>query len=123
MDAIKFVQEEMMKKPDFPPFAPGDNIIVTYKIIEGEKERSQSFKGDVIKISGDGLGKTFTVRKISNGVGVERIWPMASPNITEILIVKRGKVRRAKLYYLRGLVGKKARIKEKEIRIKNFPNR
>lgn len=113
MDAIKFVQEEMMKKPDFPQFAPGDNIIVTYKIIEGEKERSQSFKGDVIKISGEGLGKTFTVRKISNGVGVERIWPIASPNITEIQIVKRGKVRRAKLYYLRGLVGKKARIKEK----------
>ena len=113
MDAIKFVQEEMMKKPDFPKFAPGDNIIVTYKIIEGEKERSQSFKGDVIKISGEGLGKTFTVRKISNGVGVERIWPIASPNITEIQIVKRGKVRRAKLYYLRGLVGKKARIKEK----------
>ncbi len=102
-----------MKKPEFPKFGPGDNIIVTYKIIEGEKERSQSFKGDVIKISGDGLGKTFTVRKISNGIGVERIWPFASPNITEILIVKKGKVRRAKLYYLRGLVGKKSRIKEK----------
>lgn len=102
-----------MKKPEFPKFGPGDNIIVTYKIIEGEKERSQSFKGDVIKISGDGLGKTFTVRKISNGIGVERIWPFASPNITEILVVKKGKVRRAKLYYLRGLVGKKSRIKEK----------
>jgi large subunit ribosomal protein L19 len=113
MDAIKFVQEEMMKKPEFPLFNPGDNIIVTYKIIEGEKERSQSFKGDVIKISGDGLARTFTVRKISNGVGVERIWPFASPNITNIEIVKRGKVRRAKLYYLRGLVGKKSRIKEK----------
>lgn len=113
MDAIKFVQEEMLKKPEFPAFNPGDNIIVTYKIIEGEKERSQSFKGDVIKISGEGLGKTFTVRKISNGVGVERIWPFSAPNITEIQIVKRGKVRRAKLYYLRGLVGKKSRIKEK----------
>lgn len=113
MDAIKFVQEEMLKKPEFPAFNPGDNIIVTYKIIEGEKERSQSFKGDVIKISGEGLGKTFTVRKISNGVGVERIWPYSAPNITEIQIVKRGKVRRAKLYYLRGLVGKKSRIKEK----------
>ena len=113
MDAIKFVQEEMMTKPSFPNFGPGDNITVTYKIIEGEKERSQSFKGDVIKISGEGLNKTFTVRKISNGVGVERIWPFASPAITEIVIVKRGKVRRAKLYYIRGLVGRKARIKEK----------
>lgn len=113
MDAIKFVQEEMLKKPEFPKFSPGDNIIVTYKIIEGEKERSQSFKGDVIKISGEGLNKTFTVRKVSNGVGVERIWPFSAPNITEIQIVKRGKVRRAKLYYLRGLVGKKSRIKEK----------
>ncbi len=113
MDAIKFVQEEMMKKSDFPKFIPGDNIIVTYKIIEGEKERSQSFKGDVIKISGEGMSKTFTVRKISNGIGVERIWPYASPIITEVTIVKRGKVRRAKLYYIRGLVGKKARIKER----------
>lgn len=113
MDAIKFVQESMMTKPSFPNFGPGDNITVTYKIIEGEKERSQSFKGDVIKISGEGLTKTFTVRKISNGVGVERIWPYSSPAITEIVIVKRGKVRRAKLYYIRGLVGKKARIKEK----------
>ncbi|NND34591.1 MAG: 50S ribosomal protein L19 [Saprospiraceae bacterium] len=113
MDAIKFVQEQMLTKQSFPDFSPGDNIIVTYKIIEGEKERSQSFKGDVLKISGEGLNKTFTVRKISNGVGVERIWPFSSPAITEISIVKHGKVRRAKLYYLRGLVGKKSRIKEK----------
>ena len=113
MDAIKFVNEQMLNKPDFPDFAPGDNIIVTYKIIEGEKERSQSFKGDVIKISGEGLGKRFTVRKMSNGVGVERIWPYSSETITEIKVVKKGKVRRSKLYYLRGLVGKKARIKER----------
>ena len=113
MDAIKFVQEQMLTKSEFPDFSPGDNIIVTYRIIEGEKERSQSYKGDVIKISGEGLAKTFTVRKMSNGVGVERIWPFSSPSITSITIVKRGKVRRAKLYYLRGLVGKKARIKEK----------
>ncbi len=113
MDAIKFVNEQMLNKPDFPDFAPGDNIIVTYKIIEGEKERSQSFKGDVIKISGEGLGKRFTVRKMSNGVGVERIWPYSSQTITEIKVVKKGKVRRSKLYYLRGLVGKKARIKER----------
>ena len=116
MDAIKFVQEQMLSKPDFPSFKAGDNVVVTYKIIEGEKERSQSFKGDVIKITGEGLAKTFTVRKMSNGVGVERIWPFASPSITSITIVKRGKVRRAKLYYLRGLVGKKARIREKRQR-------
>lgn len=113
MDAIKFVQEQMLAQRDFPKFDAGDNIIVTYKIIEGEKERSQSFKGDVIQISGEGRNKTFTVRKMSNGVGVERIWPMAAPNITNIAVVKRGKVRRARLYYLRGLVGKKARIKER----------
>lgn len=113
MDAIKFVQNELLEKPAFPDFRPGDNIAVTYKIIEGDKQRSQSFKGDVIKISGEGLNKTFTVRKISNGVGVERIWPFSLPTITEIKVIKRGAVRRSKLYYLRGLVGKKARIKEK----------
>ena len=116
MDAIKFVQEQMLTRQEFPKFNAGDNIVVTYRIIEGEKERSQSFKGDVIKISGEGLTKTFTVRKMSNGVGVERIWPFSSPAITSITIVKRGKVRRAKLYYLRGLVGKKSRIKEKRQR-------
>ncbi len=116
MDAIKFVQDQLLNKPEFPKFQPGDNIVVTYRIIEGEKERSQSFKGNVIKISGEGLGKTFTVRKISNGIGVERIWPFASPNITDISVVKRGKVRQARLYYLRGLVGKKGRIKEKRQR-------
>ncbi len=116
MDAIKYVQEQMLKKQDFPVINPGDNIVVTYRIIEGEKERSQSFKGDVIKISGEGAAKTFTVRKISNGVGVERIWPFSSPSLTSIAVVKRGKVRRAKLYYLRGLVGKKSRIKEKRQR-------
>jgi large subunit ribosomal protein L19 len=113
MDAIKFVQEQMMKKPAFPKFGPGDNVVVTYKIVEGDKERNQSFRGDVIQINGEGAGKTFTVRKVSNGVGVERIWPFASPNIIDISVTKYGKVRRAKLYYLRDLVGKKARIKEK----------
>ncbi len=116
MDAIKYVQDQMLKKQDFPVINPGDNIVVTYRIIEGEKERSQSFKGDVIKISGECAAKTFTVRKISNGVGVERIWPFSSPSLTSISVVKRGKVRRAKLYYLRGLVGKKSRIKEKRQR-------
>ncbi len=113
MDAIKFVQEQMLKKPDFPKFGPGDNVVVTYKIVEGDKERNQSFRGDVIQINGEGAGKTFTVRKVSNGVGVERIWPFSSPNIIDISVTKYGKVRRAKLYYLRDLVGKKARIKEK----------
>jgi len=113
MDTIKFVEEQMMVKNDHPKFRPGDTVVVTYKIIEGAKERNQSFKGDVLKLSGSGSGKTFTVRKISNGVGVERIWPLGSPAITSIEVTKRGRVRRAKLYYLRGLVGKKARIREK----------
>lgn len=116
MDAIKFVQEEMLVKPSFPTFKAGDNIIVNYKIIEGDKTRIQAFKGDVIQISGHGLAKTFTVRKMSNGVGVERIFPMASPNIESIELTKRGKVRRARLFYLRSLVGKKARIKELKTR-------
>jgi len=113
MDAIKFVNEQMLKTPDFPDFRSGDNIAVSYKIVEGSKERIQSFRGDVIQIKGKGANKTFTVRKISNGVGVERIFPYSSKNIEEIKLLKRGKVRRAKLYYLRELVGKKARIKEK----------
>ncbi|MEM1326836.1 MAG: 50S ribosomal protein L19 [Bacteroidota bacterium] len=113
MDAVKFVEDQMLKETSFPDFRPGDNIVVSYKIIEGAKERTQSFKGDVIQIKGKGANKTFTVRKMSNGVGVERIFPVASPIIEEIKLLKRGKVRRAKLYYLRGLVGKKARIKEK----------
>ncbi len=113
MDAVKFVESEMLQKPDFPDFRPGDTVVVTYKIVEGDKQRSQSFKGDVLQISGEGLNRTFTVRKISNGVGVERIWPFSSPHITEVSIIKRGAVRRSKLYYLRGLVGKKARIREK----------
>lgn len=114
MDAIKFVQEQLAEKKDFPTFRPGDNVVVSYRIIEGDKQRNQDFRGNVIKISGEGATRTFTVRKISNGVGVERIFPITSPNITEIKVLKRGKVRRAKLYYLRDLVGKKARIKERK---------
>ncbi len=113
MDAIKFVEDQMLNTPNFPDFRPGDHIAVTYKIIEGDKERSQVFKGDVIQINGSGGTKTFTVRKMSNGVGVERIFPYVSPIIADIKLLKRGKVRRAKLYYLRNLVGKKARIKER----------
>jgi len=114
MDAIKYVQEQMAQETELPTFRPGDNIVVSYKIIEGAKERIQDFRGDVIQIKGTGTTKTFTVRKISNGVGVERIFPFASPAIEGIKILKKGKVRRAKLYYLRELVGKKARIKERK---------
>ncbi len=115
MDAIKFVNEQMDKGKEKPDFRAGDNVVVSYRIIEGEKERIQDYRGDVIQINGSGLTKTFTVRKMSNGVGVERIFPLNSPNIAEIKVLKRGKVRRAKLYYLRNLVGKKARIKERTI--------
>lgn len=113
MDAIKYVHEQLNSENSHPSFGPGDNIAVSYKIIEGSKERIQVFKGDVLQINGEGATKTFTVRKISNGVGVERVFPFASPIIDDIKILKYGKVRRAKLYYLRDLVGKKARIKEK----------
>jgi len=114
MDVIKFVQEAYVKEPRNIDFRPGDNVSVSYRIIEGAKERIQLFRGDVIQIKGEGINKTFTVRKISNGVGVERIFPVNSPSIADIKILKRGKVRRAKLYYLRDLVGKKARIKERK---------
>jgi len=116
MDAIKFVQEQNNQATDLPDFRPGDNVVVSYKIREGEKERIQDFRGDVLQISGEGLTKTFTVRKMSSGVGVERIFPLSSPLIAGVKVTKRGKVRRAKLFYLRGLVGKKARIKEKTFR-------
>jgi len=114
MDLIKYVHEQLTEKKDLPDFRPGDNIAVSYKIIEGAKERIQTFKGDVIQISGTGSTKTFTIRKVSNGVGVERIFPINSPIIDKIDILKRGKVRRAKLFYLRDLVGKKAKIKERK---------
>lgn len=113
MDAVKFVQEQMFETKSLPQFKAGDTLEVSYKIVEGSKERIQLFKGDVIQIKGQGATKTFTVRKISNGVGVERIFPMFSTSITDIKVIKKGKVRRAKLYYLRNLVGKAARIKEK----------
>ena len=114
MDAIKFVEEQLSQKNELPTFRPGDNVAVSYRIIEGEKSRIQIFRGDVLQINGSGGTKTFTVRKISNGVGVERVFPLGSPNIAAVEVLKRGKVRRAKLYYLRGLVGKKARIKERK---------
>ncbi|HEY6975499.1 MAG TPA: 50S ribosomal protein L19, partial [Chitinophagaceae bacterium] len=99
----------------FPKFKSGDNITVNYKIIEGGKERIQGFRGDVVKIQGAGATATFTVRKISDGIGVERVFPFFSPNVESVLLNKVGKVRRAKLYYLRDRSGKSARIKEKRI--------
>lgn len=113
MNAIEFIHEQLTGKKEFPAFKAGDNITVHYKIIEGNKERIQSFKGDVIKRQGVGATATFTVRKISDGVGVERLFPLSSPNIESIELNKSGRVRRARLYYLRTRSGKSARIREK----------
>ncbi|MGI8950664.1 MAG: 50S ribosomal protein L19 [Chitinophagaceae bacterium] len=114
-EALQFVHEKLSAKKEFPKFKAGDNITVNYKIIEGGKERVQGFRGDVLKIQGDGFTSTFTVRKISDGIGVERIFPLSSPNIDSVILNKVGKVRRAKLYYLRERSGKSARIKEKRM--------
>jgi large subunit ribosomal protein L19 len=111
--AVQFVHEQLTAKKEYPKFKAGDNVTVNYKIIEGGKERIQSFRGDVIKTQGSGATATFTVRKISDGVGVERLFPFLSPNIDGIVLNKVGKVRRAKLFYLRERSGKSARIKEK----------
>ncbi|MGL4589415.1 MAG: 50S ribosomal protein L19 [Mycoplasmatales bacterium] len=99
-------------KPDLPAFRPGDTVIVDVRITEGEKSRIQKYEGVVIARRGTGVSETFTVRKISNSVGVERIFPIHSPNVEAINVIRRGKVRRAKLFYLRKLSGKAARIKE-----------
>ncbi|MGC8749818.1 50S ribosomal protein L19 [Hydrotalea sp.] len=112
-EAVQFIHEQLIAKKEYPKFKSGDNITVNYKIIEGGKERIQSFRGDVLKLQGTGATATFTVRKISDGVGVERLFPFYSPNIDSIVLNKKGKVRRAKLYYLRERSGKSARIKEK----------
>lgn len=122
MDLIKLVENELSPAKTLPDFKSGDTITVNYKIKEGNKERIQSFRGVVIQKRGVGGGATFTVRKISNGIGVERIFPMNSPFIDSIEINKRGKVRRAKLFYLRKLKGKKARIREKKIFVTNEKN-
>ncbi len=111
--AVAFVHEQLTGKIEFPKFRAGDNITVNYKIIEGNKERIQSFKGDVLKRQGEGKTATFTVRKISDGVGVERTFPLFSPNIESIDLNKAGRVRRAKIFYQRERSGKSARIKEK----------
>ena len=119
--AVAFIHEQLTKTKEYPKFKAGDNITVNYKIIEGSKERIQSFKGDVIKRQGTGATAAFTVRKISDGVGVERLFPLNSPNIESIQLHKVGKVRRAKLYYLRDLSGKSARIKEKRQPVATAP--
>lgn len=113
MDLIKYVEDQLIEDRDFPVFKPGDNVSVSYKIVEGAKERIQIFKGDVIQIKGSGKTKTFTVRKMSGNVGVERIFPFSAPSVVMVEVHKRGKVRRAKLFYLRDRVGKKAKIKER----------
>lgn len=114
-ELIKFVeQENKAVKEKLPPFSAGDTINVHYKIREGNKERIQQFQGTVLQIRNqNSSGETFTVRKISSGIAVERIFPILSPNIDKIEVLRKGKVRRARLFYLRGLKGKAARIKEK----------
>ena len=114
MEAVKYIHEQLTVNKEIPTFKAGDNVTVNYKIIEGAKERIQSFKGDVLKRQGTGLTATFTVRKISDGIGVERVFPLFSPNIDSIVLNKTGRVRRAKLFYLRERFGKSARIKEKK---------
>ncbi|MGA1226878.1 MAG: 50S ribosomal protein L19 [Tamlana sp.] len=109
---VKFVQDEFVAKKDFPEFSAGDTITVYYEIREGDKVRTQFFRGVVIQRKGTGTSETFTIRKMSGTVGVERIFPINLPALQKIEVNKRGKVRRARIYYFRGLTGKKARIKE-----------
>jgi large subunit ribosomal protein L19 len=115
MSFIQAVEEQHLRK-DLPPFKPGDTVKVQVKVVEGDKERLQAFEGVCIRRRGSGLGATFTVRKVTYGVGVERTFPMHSPSIDRIEVLRLGHVRRAKLYYLRKLRGKAARIKERRAR-------
>lgn len=112
---LKAVEDALYTAHKHPSFNPGDNITVSYKITEGNKERIQEFRGDVIQIRGNGSTKMFTVRKMSNGVGVERVFPLSSPFVDEIVVNKVGRVRRAKLFYQRDRSGKKSRIQEKRL--------
>ena len=112
MSNIIDVLEQEQLKNDIPAFRPGDTVQVHVKVVEGTRERIQVFEGVVIKIKGGGIRETFTVRRVAYGVGVERTFPLHSPRIDKIVVKRLGKVRRAKLYYLRGLTGKAARIKE-----------
>ena len=116
MNLIKQLEQEQMTKlgKTIPPFEPGDTVLVNVKVVEGERSRIQAYEGVCIGRSGSGLNENFTVRKISYGEGVERVFPLYSPLVDSIKVVRRGKVRRAKLYYLRGLRGKSARILEKQ---------
>jgi large subunit ribosomal protein L19 len=115
MDLVKFAHDTLVPKNEVPTFKAGDTVTVVYKIKEGNKEREQMFQGVVLQRKGAGATQTFTVRKISNGVGVERIFPLNSPKITRIDLNKRGIVRRARIFYLRDISGKKARIEEKRM--------
>ena len=112
-EAIKLVESEFTADKNFPKFIAGDTVNVHYKIKEGVKERIQQYQGVVLQRRNTHISATFTVRKVSNGVGVERIFPLFSPNIDKIEVISRGKVRRARLFYLRKLTGKKARVKER----------
>ena len=109
---VKFVQDEFVSKNEFPQFQAGDTITVYYEIREGDKKRTQFFKGTVIQRKGSGASETFTIRKMSGTIGVERIFPVNMPALQKIEVNKKGKVRRARIFYFRGLTGKKARIKE-----------
>ena len=113
MDLIKTVENAFAVETEFPAFGAGDTITVHYKIREGNKERIQNYRGVVIQVRGTGKTKTFTVRKMSGNIGVERIFPLHTPFIDRIDVNKHGRVRRKRIFYLRGLTGKKARIKEK----------
>lgn len=115
MDLVKFVEEQAVVKKQVPAFKAGDTVSVHYKIREGNKERIQIYQGVVIQRNSVGVNETFTVRKMSNGIGVERIFPVNSPNIDKIDVNSHGKVRRAKLFYLRELTGKAARIKTRRV--------
>ena len=114
-EVIKFVEDSFGKKVEMPVFKAGDTVTVHYKIKEGNKERIQNYQGVVLQRSGKGVNETFTVRKISGNIGVERIFPIFSPFIDKIEVNKRGVVRRARIFYLRELRGKKARIKEERV--------
>jgi large subunit ribosomal protein L19 len=121
--AVQFVHEQLTGQKEFPKFKAGDNITVNYKIVEGGKERIQSFRGDVIKRQGTAHTATFTVRKISDSIGVERTFPIYSPNIDSIEINKSGRVRRAKLFFQRSRSGKSARIQEKRRAVATAPSK
>ena len=114
MDLLKLAEQQLIEKKVWPEFKAGDTITVFYKIIEGTKERIQQYQGVVLQRKGSKMTQTFTVRKISNGVGVERIFPLFSPKIDKIVVDKRGIVRRSRIFYLRDISGKKARIEEKK---------